>query len=177
MALRQLRRYPPPPRQQLTTPCGQLAPVTPPPAGRARRAGSTYCWWITLSYPLPETVERLGLKTPDDFTREQWLETVRSAHDQARVQLEEVAVFLELHMRTDGAGRRLPHLNALCRSSRQYVWPGVANALVKNGRVRVDFSENIKTWYDGVVYGIVSSDHKPQRELDATPLQIGRAHV
>ncbi len=25
------------------------------------------------------------MKTPDDFTREQWLEIARSAHDQARV--------------------------------------------------------------------------------------------
>jgi len=143
-------------------------------AGKARRQ---YCWWITLSYPLPETVERLGLKTPDDFTREQWLEIVRSAHDQARVQLEEVDVSLEQHMRTDGAGRRLPHLNALCRSSRQYAWSGVASALFRNAKVRVDFFENIKTWYDGVVYGTVSSasDHKPQEELDATPLQWAAA--
>ena len=35
----------------------------------------------------------------------------------------------------------------------------------------MDFSANIRTWFDGVVYGSVSSDHKPQLELDAAPLR------
>ena len=137
-------------------------------AGRARRQ---YCWWVTFAYPLPDTVQRLGLKTPDNFTRQSWLEAVRTAHEKARVKLDEAAVFLERHQRTDGTGRRLPHLNAVCRSASQYAWTGVAAALFKDFHVRVDFSEHIKTWYDGIVYGTVSSDHKPQEELDVEPLQ------
>ena len=67
-------------------------------------------------------------------------------------------------------GQRLPHLNCLTRAESQYAWSGVGRAL-KERRVRVDFAEHIRTWYDGVVYGHVRSEHKPEEELDQAPEQ------
>eukprot|EP00973_Karenia_brevis_P080160 11119783-Karenia_brevis.AAC.1 len=125
-------------------------------AGRARRQ---LVWWITFSFPYVSTVERLGLKTPDDMNtdgkqgRQTFLGMVRRAHVAAGIALVEAAVFLEKHARTDAAGRRLPHLNCLVRASAQYAWSRVAQELFNTDKVRVDFSANIKTWYDGVVYG------------------------
>ena len=70
--------------------------------GKARRQ---YCWWITFAYPFPDTVLRLGLKTPDDFTRQTLLEAMQTAYAKAKCTLHEAAVFMELHKRIDeGAG-------------------------------------------------------------------------
>lgn len=174
------------PAAQVPVAVALVAPPEPPPlaapedtpsgprdaaGARGGRARRQYCWWVTFSYPLPETVARLGLKTPDEFTRETFCDTIRAAYTKAKVSLEEVAVFRELHERADDSGRRLPHLNALCRSSTQHAWTGVAAALRSDHNIRVDFGENIRSWYDGVVYGTVSSDHKPQAELDSDPFQ------
>ena len=136
--------------------------------GKARRQ---YCWWITFAYPFPDTVLRLGLKTPDDFTRQTLLEAMQTAYAKAKCTLHEAAVFMELHKRTDEGGRRLPHLNVLTRSAYQHGWSSIAAALFKDHKIRVDFSANIRTWFDGVVYGSVSSDHKPELELDCAPLR------
>ena len=80
--------------------------------------------------------------------------------------LREIAVFLEKHARCGPDGERLPHLSALTRCDGQHQWNGVALELYTANKIRVDYSVHIKTWYDGVVYGTVSSDHKPEAELD-----------
>ncbi len=132
-------------------------------AGEARRQ---YCWWITFAFPYAATVARLGLRTPADFTRQSFMEACVAAHRAARVILEEGVVFLEFHQRTDSAGQRLRHLNALVRAGAQYAWRGVARKLMELYKIRVDFAANIHTWLDGVLYGYKASEHKPQEELD-----------
>ena len=124
-------------------------------AGRARRQ---YCWWITLAYPYPETVARLSLRTPDDFSRQEFCVLVRECHVEARVTLTEAAVFLEYHgpHRLRQTGERLPHLNCLTRSDDQYARLAVGRALMSRG-VRVDFGKNISNWHEGVMYGCVMS--------------------
>ena len=57
-------------------PTGPLCAAGP----RTGTAQKQYCWWITMSFPYPETVARLGLKTPDDFTPDTFLEMVLAAH-------------------------------------------------------------------------------------------------
>ena len=80
---------------------------------RASQARRQYCWWITFAFPHEETVARLGLKTPADFSRASFMEACVAAHQAANVTLQEGLVFLEKHRRTDTAGQRLPHLNAI----------------------------------------------------------------
>ena len=139
------------------------------PSGQRLHARQ-YCWWITFAHPYQETVERLQLKTPNDFTRGTFLELIKSVYAAAGLNLMEVAVFLEPHQRTDDAGNRLLHLNCLTKCAGQHSWQALAQALRQAG-VAVDFAANIKTWFDGVAYGFVASDHKPECDLDSEPLQ------
>ena len=129
--------------------------------GTARRQ---YCWWITFPFPYEDTVTRLGLKTPADFTRESFFEACKRSHTAAGIELVEGAVFLEKHVRTDGQGERLVHLNALVRAGVQYAWRGVGKKLFDLYKIRVDFASNIRTWVDGVIYGFCPSEHKPREE-------------
>lgn len=138
---------------------------------RKQCAKRQYCWWITFAHPRPETVARLGLATPSEMSRQDFLDAVRAAYEKTGLALVECVVFLESHQRLGDDGLRLPHLNALTKSDKQHAWRGLAKALYEESRIRVDFSSNIRTWYDGVVYGAVASDHKPAEELDKEPLQ------
>lgn len=153
-----------PPEQDATGPFQ----ATGTRSGCARRQ---YCWWLTFSAPYPATVERFGLKSPAEFTRQEFLDVVKAAHAAAGVELEEAAVFLELHARVDDQGNRVPHLNCLVRAGTQYGWRAVGQLLAAQHKIRVDFSANVRNWYGGVVYGTVASEHKPREELDANPLQ------
>ena len=81
-----------------------------------------------------------------------------------------MAVFREPHERVDEAGNPLPHLNSLLRANKQHSWKQVAKVLWDKYKIRVDFAKNIHTWYDGIIYGTVSSTHKEQDKLDPTPL-------
>ncbi len=94
------------------------------------------------------------------------MEAVRHAHREAGITVEEGLVFKERHQRTNAAGEPLPHLNALVRAAAQYAWLGTARNLMELYRIRVDFASHIKTWVDGVIYGYVRSEHKPEEELD-----------
>jgi len=159
-------------------PAGVLPLAAPEATGPVQlRDGSTgtarrqYCWWITFPFPYEDTVTRLGLITPNDFTRESFLEACKVAHTAAGVDVVEGAVFLEKHVRTDSAGQRLPHLNALVRAGVQFAWRGVGKKLFDLYKIRVDFAGNIRTWVDGVIYGFSPSEHKPREELDADYIQ------
>ena len=65
----------------------------------------------------------------------------------------EVVVFDELH------SNGLRHKNALVRAQVQYKWLPVAKHLAATAKMRVYFGQNIKSWADGAVYGLVASDH------------------
>ena len=77
---------------------------------------------------------RLGLKTPADFSRASFMEACVAAHQAANVTLQEGVVFLEKHRRTDTAGQRLPHLNAIdfhakvAAAQAKWQWRGTAAA-------------------------------------------------
>ena len=135
--------------------------------GTARRQ---YCWWVVFSFPYEETVAERGLQTPAAFTHQTFLDVVRDVHSAADVTLQEMIIFKEFHERTGADGQRLPHWNALVRSDEQYAWRRIAALFYERHRIRVDFSENIRTWYDGLLYGAVESEHKPEDELDKEPL-------
>ena len=147
-------------------PTGPLCAAGP----RTGKAKKQYCWWITMSFPYPEMVARLGLKTPDDFTPDTFLEMVRAAHVARGIQLDEAVVFTEKHQCTNAGGERLKHLNALVRTKNwQYRWRPIALVLMETHHVRVDFATHIRSWHDGMMYGAVASDHKPQEQLDPAP--------
>lgn len=130
----------------------------PPQSGRGCKG--QYVYWITQSHPKPETVERLGLKTPSDFTRQEWNDLVVKVHTASGVTLEETATFREPHE------NGLPHNNSLVRCLVQYKWKKVAEVFRQEHKVHVDFATHIKTWAEGVVYGRVASDHKQPEQLD-----------
>ena len=142
----------------------RLAEEPTGPQEAAGRDGSArqYCWWITFPFPYAVTVVRLQLKTPAEYTRQSFLDEVKRAYERVGVPILEAVVFLEKHRRRGADGERLPHLNVLAKTADQRAWSPVAKALFENARVRVDFSKNMKTWYDGIVYGRVSSDHEPE---------------
>jgi hypothetical protein len=157
-------------------------PAAPVPGGEAtgplqqtgNRAGAArrqYCWLITFAAPVAATIATLGLKSPVDFTRQQFLDVVLAAYTAAGVVAEEAAVFLEMHKRVDEQGNRVPHLHCLVRASTQHAWRVIGNTLATVHKVRVDFGANVRNWYDGIVYGTVASDSKPQEEIDGSPLQ------
>ena len=135
-----------------------------PPQKGSSKPGQ-YCYWITQPRPKPETAQRLGLKTPRDFTREEFTKLLVDVHAECNVTLVEAACFREPH--EDGE----PHNNLLARSSKQYRWLPVATKLLKERGVLVNFGCNVKSWQEGVVYGRVASEHKPEEGLDQEPFQ------
>ena len=54
-----------------------LVPNGPEQRGRGQRG--QYVYWITFSHPHAEAAERLGLKTPGDFTKETFRQLVVGA--------------------------------------------------------------------------------------------------
>ncbi|CAK0903598.1 unnamed protein product [Prorocentrum cordatum] len=143
-----------------------VSSIGPPQQGRG--AKGQYVYWITQAHPKPETVERLGLKTPSDFTREEFNAMVVQVHTASGVTLEETATFREPHE------NGLPHNSCLVRSLAQYKWKKVAGVFRQSHKAHVDFATHIKTWAEGVVYGCVASDHKQPEALDQGPLQWRR---
>jgi hypothetical protein len=146
---------------------------TGPREKRGARAGQPrrqYCWWVTFPFPYDQTIQRLQLKTPADFDRDSFSKLCVEAFAHGGWEVQETANFLELHLRTDANGDRLPHLNCLLRVGSQCTWMTPAAYLRSKG-VRVDFADHIATWYDGIVYGRVWSAHKPVEELDKEPTQ------
>jgi hypothetical protein len=140
-------------------------------AGQPRRQ---YCWWITFSFPYPETVRELGLRTPAAFsTRESFADACRQVHLAAGIDLVEMAIAKEFHERRGDDGQRLPHYDALVRSPNQYSWRGITTKFWELYKMRVDFADHIKSWYDGVVYMASPSEHKPPEELDLEVYQWG----
>jgi hypothetical protein len=125
---------------------------------------------MTMPFPYPETVERLSLRTPDDFDHQSFLALVLEIHEAANIPPVEIAILKEKHQRTNEAGERLTHWNALMRYSDQYAWAVLGQKCIEQ-HIRVDFAEHIKSWYDGVVYGRVGSSHKPQQDIDPAPIQ------
>ena len=129
-------------------------------------ARQQYAWAITFAHPYEETVQRVDLRTPSSFTRQEFLDAALRCHLQAGVRLEEAAVFLEHHKRRDSDGDRVPRLNVIVRAGDKFTWRTMADKFWEIYRVSVDFSENMRTWFDCVVYFTVASMHKQQDELD-----------
>ena len=130
------------------------------PLQKGRGVQGQYVYWITMSHPLDETVARLGLKVPGDFSREEFSKLVVEAHAANNIELVETVVFLEPH------ANGLKHHNCLVRAKAPFRWVKVAELLRRDHNVCVDYGSNIRTWAEGVVYGRVASDHKKPEELD-----------
>ena len=119
-----------------------------------------------MSQPKEATVQRLGLSTPADFTRESFGNLIVKAHADCEIEIAEAVCFLEPH-----ANGEL-HLNCLVRSKdKQYRWKVVGQRLLSEYKVSVNFGETIETWSEGIVYGRVASEHKPPEMLDKSPTQ------
>ena len=139
----------------------------PQPSGpeqRGRGVPGQYVYCVVFSHPTPDTVERLGLKTPADFNETTFKDLALECFEAAGVQLVETACFLEGH------SNELPHLNLLVRSKGQFRWKKPGEELRKRG-VNVDFAPHIQSWAEGVVYLQVASEHKPPGTLDLNPEQ------
>ena len=119
-----------------------------------------YVYWITMSHPSDEVVQRLGLKVPSEFSREEFSELIVKAHGEVNVQIVETVCFFETH----SSGLR--HHNCLVRAKTQFKWARVAGRLRSQYNVCVNYGANIKTWAEGVVYGRVASEHKGAELLD-----------
>ncbi len=128
-----------------------------------------YVYWITQPHPKPETIAKYDLKSPSDFTREEFCELVVKAHGECSVNILETAGFMEPH----ASGKM--HHNCLCRADATYRWKSTAEQLFDKYKVRVNFGCNIRTWAEGVVYGRVASDHKPPEGLDKSPVQWAKS--
>ena len=133
--------------------------VSSGPPQRGRGVHGQYVYLIVFSHPHEETVRRLQLRTPADFTRESFRALSVESHAAAGVEVVETAAFAERH--TNGE----VHLNLLVRASTQYRWKAVAEQF-RSRAVHVDFAAHIKTWAEGVMYLQVASDHKPAEEID-----------
>lgn len=140
-------------------------PGTPTgPTQKGRGVHGQYVYALVFSHPKQETVARLNLKTPADFSKTSFRTLVLQCHAAHGVDLVETACFQELH--ENGA----PHLNLLVRASAQFRWLKPAEELRRHG-VRVDYAQHIQSWADGVTYFQVASEHKPWAGLDHNPEQ------
>lgn len=68
---------------------------------RGRGVQGQYVYWITMARPKQETLDRLGLKAPENYTREEFSQLVVKAHRECEVEVIETSCFLEPH--TNGA--------------------------------------------------------------------------
>jgi hypothetical protein len=135
------------------------------PAQHGRGCNGQYVYWVCQPHLKAETVHRLKLKQPTAFTREQFAELMVRAHAALTTTIVETASFMELHVSGEY------HHNCLVRADKQYRWKDIAAYLFEECHVSVNFGMNVKTWADGVIYGVVASDHKPPQMLDRSYLQ------
>ena len=133
---------------------GGEAGIPSGPKQIGRGVKGQYVYWIVMSHPGDEAVERLGLKVPSEFSREEFSQLVVQAHAEVNVEIVETACFYETH----SSGLR--HHNCLVRGKAQFKWLRAATRLRSEHNVCVSHGANIKTWAEGVVYGRVASEHK-----------------
>ena len=69
-----------------------------------------YVYWITFSHPVEEATERLSLKVPSEFSREEFSQLIVKVHAEVGVEIVETACFFETH----ASGLR--HHNCLVRA-------------------------------------------------------------
>lgn len=154
---------PPPAVALLTLAQPDEQPTGPDQSGRGNNG--QYVYWIVFAHPTDSSIQRLGLRSPAEFTRNAFSQLAVQVHKDCGVHILETANFLELH----ASGK--PHLNVLARASSQYRWKKIAEAFFNSHRIRVNFAPHIKKWVDGIVYGCVASEHKGPHELDQSPTQ------
>ena len=93
------------------------------PAQMGQGSNGQYVYWVVMSNPTPEAVERLSLKKPSDLTKAEFCALMVEAHAVEGTDLVEVAVFCEPHANGE------PHLNALVRAARPFRWKNPADYL------------------------------------------------
>ena len=135
------------------------------PNQRGRGVQGQYVYWICMAHPMPETVEKLGLKVPSDFDRHSFSQLVVKAHGECDIEIIETACFLEPH------ASGLMHHNCLVRATKKFRWARPAERLRREYKVCVSYGENVKTWAQGVIYGRVGSEHKGPEMLDQAAIQ------
>lgn len=133
--------------------------------GQGRGCNGQYVYWIVMVQPTPAVVASHGLKRPEVYTREQFGKLMVKAHKECGTNIVETACFLEPH------SSGLLHHNCLVRGDTQYRWKQTAEALLQKYKVSVSYGNNIRSWQEGVVYGVVASEHKPAAMLDQSPTQ------
>jgi hypothetical protein len=132
------------------------------PAQRGRGVQGQYVYWVVQVYPKPETIARLGLKTPDDFDREAFRELIVKVHEEcfSGLKVFETKSFREPHENGQ------PHNNLLMRCNKPHRWLGPGKKLLADHKVLVSYAPHIRDWNAGVTYGCVASEHKPPERLD-----------
>ena len=66
------------------------------PRQMGRGVQGQYVYWVCMAHPKPETVGRLRLKVPSDFSREAFSDLMIKAHRESGITIVETAVFLAL---------------------------------------------------------------------------------
>ena len=89
------------------------------PAQHGRGCNGQYVYWVCQPHLKAETVQRLKLKQPTAFTREQFAELMVRAHAALTTTIVETASFMELHVSGEY------HHNCLVRADRQYRWKDI----------------------------------------------------
>ena len=89
------------------------------PAQHGRGCNGQYVYWVCQPHLKAETVQRLNLKQPTAFTREQFAELMVRAHAALTTTIVETASFMELHVSGEY------HHNCLVRADRQYRWKDI----------------------------------------------------
>ena len=142
---------------------GEGGPSGPQRTGRGYNG--QYVYWVVMVQPTAAIIASHGLKRPEDFTREEFGKLMVKAHRECGVTVVETACFMEPH------ASGLMHHNCLVRADCQYRWKQTAEKLFQKYKVSVSYGSNIRTWQEGVVYGKVASEHKPEAMLDQSPTQ------
>ena len=89
------------------------------PVRSGQGVADQYVPWICMDHPAPDTVEQLGVKTPDDFDRKTFVELIVEAHRVNAIELLEAVCFHEPH------ALRSLRLNLLLRADGLFRWLSV----------------------------------------------------
>ena len=167
----------------------------PPPDVRIKKdpAAVKKVYLVTAPHPHKRTLKRLRGKTsqpafsiarPADFDRadieKAFLDAAarpvyadsRNRHQQVKVDLERMAIFLELH-KSKGQGpsgsQRMPHYHVALQATRSFRFAPLKLALRQRYGLATDWSCTHDGYWSALRYGAFPSPKKPRSELDPQP--------
>ena len=101
------------------------------PQQRGRGVPGQYVYWITFANPSPESMERLGLQPPSNFTRESFGDLVVKAHRDKGMLPIETACFLEQHANGQVHHNCLIRCQFDLRGAMPQAWPTITRTITR----------------------------------------------